>query len=152
MDPIIAERLGLAQPLARHLDDFLTDLANAGASAHTGRAYRGDLIAFAAHHGEDIAELTAAPVTKWAVRHNLLQANPMDRIDTVKVPKSLPRPAAAADVAKVLAVICSRWPRKDLPLGRRAPTPSGCGRPCGAGRAACRWPSSPRSCWRRWPA
>ncbi|MET8991937.1 hypothetical protein ABZW49_41360 [Nonomuraea wenchangensis] len=42
----------------------------------------------------------------------------MDRIDTVKVPKSLPRPAAAADVAKVLAVICSRRPRKDLSLDR----------------------------------
>ncbi|MEU8359336.1 hypothetical protein AB0C27_25300 [Nonomuraea sp. NPDC048882] len=33
--------------LARHLEDFLTDLANAGKSAHTRRAYRGDLIAFA---------------------------------------------------------------------------------------------------------
>ncbi|MEU0477970.1 tyrosine-type recombinase/integrase [Streptosporangium sp. NPDC006013] len=42
----------------------------------------------------------------------------MDRIDTVKVPKSLPRPATGADVAKVLAVICSRRPRKDLPLDR----------------------------------
>ncbi|MEU4235429.1 tyrosine-type recombinase/integrase [Nonomuraea sp. NPDC026600] len=42
----------------------------------------------------------------------------MDRIDPVKVPKSLPRPAAAADVAKVFAVICSRRPRKDLPLDR----------------------------------
>ena len=42
----------------------------------------------------------------------------MDKIDTVKVPKTLPRPAAAADVAKVLAVICSRRPRKDVPLGR----------------------------------
>ncbi|WP_246083534.1 tyrosine-type recombinase/integrase [Nonomuraea diastatica] len=42
----------------------------------------------------------------------------MDRIDTVKVPKTLPRPAAAADVAKVLTMICSRWPRKDLPLDR----------------------------------
>ncbi|MER6947378.1 tyrosine-type recombinase/integrase [Nonomuraea sp. NPDC000554] len=42
----------------------------------------------------------------------------MDRIDTVKVPKTLPRPASAADVAKVFAAICSRWPRKDLLLGR----------------------------------
>ncbi|MGW0444804.1 Tyrosine recombinase XerD [Nonomuraea coxensis DSM 45129] len=143
VDPVIAEQLGRSHPLARHLDDFLTDLANAGKSAHTRRAYRGDLIAFAAHHGEELAELTAAPVraflaelaelspasrkrkraavasfTKWAVRHDLLDANPMDRIDTVKVPKNLPRPAAAADVAKLLAVICSRRPRKDLPLDR----------------------------------
>jgi integrase/recombinase XerC/integrase/recombinase XerD len=49
VDSIIVEQLGRTHPLARHLDDFLTDLANAGASAHTRRAYRGDLIAFAAH-------------------------------------------------------------------------------------------------------
>jgi integrase/recombinase XerD len=42
----------------------------------------------------------------------------MDRIDTVKVPKRLPRPAAAADVSAVLAVICTRRPRKDVPLDR----------------------------------
>ncbi|MDX3108148.1 tyrosine-type recombinase/integrase [Nonomuraea angiospora] len=42
----------------------------------------------------------------------------MDRIDTVRVPKNLPCPAAAADVSKVLAVICTRRPRKDLPLDR----------------------------------
>ena len=40
----------------------------------------------------------------------------MDRIDNIKVPRSLPRPAAAADVAKVLAVICTRRPRKDIQL------------------------------------
>ncbi|MGJ6969470.1 tyrosine-type recombinase/integrase [Streptosporangium sp. G11] len=142
MDPVIVERLG-AHPLAAHLDDFLTDRANAGASAHTRRAYRGDLIAFAAHHGDPVGALTAAPIRaylaeiaelspasrkrkraavasfcKWAVRHDLLQANPMDRIDTVKVPRNLPRPASADDVAKVLAVICSRRPRKNLPLDR----------------------------------
>ncbi|MFG1687638.1 tyrosine-type recombinase/integrase [Nonomuraea sp. NPDC049269] len=127
-----------ARPPSRRL---LTDLANAGASTHTRRAYRGDLITFAAHHGEEIGALSAAPVraflaelvdltpasrkraavasfAKWAVRHDLLHANPMDRIDTIKAPKSLPRPAAAADVVKVPAVICSRRPRKDLPLDR----------------------------------
>jgi integrase/recombinase XerD len=81
-------------PLARHIDDFLTDLANANKPRNTIRAYRGDLIAFAAHHDGDIAALTAAPVRaflgqiagqapatrkrkraavasfcKWAVRH-----------------------------------------------------------------------------------
>ncbi len=35
-------------PLARHIDDFLTDLANANRPRNTIRAYRGDLIAFAA--------------------------------------------------------------------------------------------------------
>jgi integrase/recombinase XerD len=42
----------------------------------------------------------------------------MDKIDTVKVPRTLPRPAAAADVTKVLAAICGRRPRKDIPLDR----------------------------------
>jgi integrase/recombinase XerD len=48
--------------LARHLDDFLTDLANTNKPRNTIRAYRGDLIAFAACHDGDIAALTAAPV------------------------------------------------------------------------------------------
>jgi integrase/recombinase XerD len=107
------------------------------------RTYRGDLLQFAVHHDGEVGELTAVVVRayltevadlaastrkrkraavasfcRWAVRHDLLAANPMDKIDTIKVPKTLPRPATAADVAKVLAVICSRRPRKDLPLDR----------------------------------
>jgi integrase/recombinase XerD len=128
-------------PLARHIDDFLTDLANANKPRNTIRAYRGDLIAFAAHHGGEIAPLTAAPVRaflgeiagqapatrkrkraavasfcKWAVRHELLDASPMDRIDAIEIPRTLPRPAAAADITAVLNAICSRRPRKDVPL------------------------------------
>jgi integrase/recombinase XerD len=103
----------------------------------------GGLIQFAACRDGEIGALTAAPVRaylagvagfapssrkrkraavasfcKWAVRHDLLTANPMDKIDTIKVPKTLPRPAAAADVATVLAVICTRRPRKDVPVDR----------------------------------
>jgi integrase/recombinase XerD len=129
-------------PLARHIDDFLTDLANANKPRNTIRAYRGDLTGFAAHHDGEIGELTAAPVRaflgeiagqapatrkrkraavasfcKWAVRHELLEASPIDRIDTIEVPRTLPRPAAADDIAAVLDAICSRRPRKDLPLG-----------------------------------
>src|SRR5262249_61670387 len=110
-------------PPARHIDDFLTDLANANKPRNTIRAYRGDLTGFAAHHDGDIAGLSAAPVRaflgeiagqapatrkrkraavasfcKWAVRHELLAASPMDRIDAIEVPRTLPRPAAAADV------------------------------------------------------
>jgi integrase/recombinase XerD len=40
----------------------------------------------------------------------------MDRIDAIEVPRTLPRPAAAADIAAVLGAICSRRPRKDVPL------------------------------------
>jgi len=129
-------------PLARHIDDFLTDLANANKPRNTIRAYRSDLIGFAAHHDGEIAALTAVPIRaflgeiagqapatrkrkraaiasfcKWAVRHDLLAASPMDRIDAIAVPRTLPRPAAAADVAAVLDAICSRRPRKDVPLG-----------------------------------
>jgi Phage integrase, N-terminal SAM-like domain len=123
MDPVLIEHLGRTHPLARHLDDFLTDLANAGSSTHTRRAYRGDLLKFAAHHdGEigdldtvvvrayltDVADLAAstrkrkrkraavASFCRWAVRHDLLLASPMDKIDTIKVPKTLPRPAVGA--------------------------------------------------------
>jgi len=128
-------------PLAAHIDDFLADLANANKPRNTIRAYRGDLIAFAAHHDGEIGDLSAAPVRaflgeiavqaastrkrkraavasfcRWAVRHDLLGASPMDRIDTVTVPKTLPRPAPAADIAAVLGAICSRRPRKDVPV------------------------------------
>jgi transposase InsO family protein len=58
-----------------------------------------------------------ASFCKWAVRHELLDASPMDRIDAIEVPRTLPRPAAAADVAAVLDAICSRRPRKDVPVG-----------------------------------
>jgi hypothetical protein len=49
-------------PLARHIDDFLTDLANANKPRNTIRAYRGDLVVFAAHYDGEVAGLTAAPV------------------------------------------------------------------------------------------
>jgi integrase/recombinase XerC/integrase/recombinase XerD len=120
-------------------------MTGGGAGAPGGLlcAYRGDLLQFCAHHDGETSELTAVPVRaylaeiaelapstrkrkraavasfcRWAVRHDLLDANPMDKIDTIKVPKTLPRPAATADVAKVLARICSRRPRKDVPLDR----------------------------------
>ncbi|BCY11121.1 hypothetical protein L3i22_062090 [Actinoplanes sp. L3-i22] len=143
MDEAIREQLGADHPLAAAIDAFLTDLANGTASAHTIRAYRGDLLQFAAHHDAGPGELTVAPVRaflaattdlapatrkrkraavssfcRWAVQHELLDANPMDRVDTVKVPKRLPRPAPAAAVAKVLNAICPRRPRRDLRLDR----------------------------------
>jgi integrase/recombinase XerD len=140
-----AERTALGalpgHPLAAHIDDFLTDLANANKPRNTIRAYRGDLLAFAAHHDGEIGGITAAPVRaflaeiagqapstrkrkraavasfcRWAVRHDLLDFSPMDRIDTVTVPKTLPRPADPADVRAVLDAICPRRPRKEVPV------------------------------------
>jgi integrase/recombinase XerD len=141
VDAMIVEQLGKEHPLARHLDDFLIDAKNANASRHTLPAYRGDLLQFTAPCDDDLAHLTADPIRafladigelspatrkrkraavssfcKWAVRHDLLGANPMDKIAIIKVPETLPRPAKANDVAKVLNSICSRRPRKDVPL------------------------------------
>jgi integrase/recombinase XerD len=53
---------------------------------------------------------------RWAVRHDLLGASPMDRIETVTVSKTLPRPTAAGDIQAVLGAICSRRPRMDVTL------------------------------------
>jgi integrase len=168
VDDVIPKHLGSAHPLAPALDEFLTDLRNGNASAHTIRAYRGDLLAFAAHHYAGPSELTAVPVRayltettglapstrkrkraavasfcQWVVRHELLDANPLDRIDTVKVPKRLPSPAAAGDVAKVLAAICPRRPRKDLPCAstaRAAPCAPCCRTTVATSRySSCNW-------------
>lgn len=139
----VVEALGQTHPLARHIAEFLTDLSNGARPANTVRAYRGDLIGFAAHHDDELTELTAAPIRaylselaglspatrkrkraalasfcRWAVRHDLLDANPIDKIDTITVAKRLPRPADPDDVARVLATICARRPRKDIPLHR----------------------------------
>lgn len=123
------------------IGDFLDDLVNANRPANTVRAYRGDLSAFAEHVDGDVAGVDVAAVRsflgeisdqapatrkrkraavaafcRWAVRHELLAANPMDRIDTITVPKTLPRPATTADVYRVLDRICARRPRKNIPL------------------------------------
>lgn len=128
-------------PMEVHIEDFLTDLANANRPANTIRAYRGDLSAFAEYVDGDLAAMDVAPVRaflseiaeqapatrkrkraalsafcRWAVRHDRLVANPMDKVDAITVPKRLPRPAAADEVARVLDSICSRRPRKDLPV------------------------------------
>ena len=42
----------------------------------------------------------------------------MDRIDTITVPKTLPRPADPENVKKVFGQICSRRPRKAVSIGR----------------------------------
>src|SRR6266536_4051846 len=132
-------------PLARHIDDFLTDLANANKPRNTIRAYRGDLIGFVAHHDGDIAGLSAVPVRaflsevagqapstrkrkraavasfcKWAVRHDLLDASPMDRIEAIEVPRTLPRPAAAGDIAAVLDCDLLPAAAQGRPPGRAA--------------------------------
>jgi hypothetical protein len=59
------------------IDDFLADLANAYKPPSTIRAYRGDLIAFAAHHDGEIAGVTAAPVRSPATIRNRNDSRPV---------------------------------------------------------------------------
>jgi hypothetical protein len=75
------------QPLARHIDDFLTDLANANKPRNTIRAYRGDLTAFAAHHDGDTAALTAAPVRAF-LSEIAVQAWPPASANAPRSPRS----------------------------------------------------------------
>jgi hypothetical protein len=55
-------RRAAGHPLARHIEDFLTDLANANKPPNTIRAYHGDLTGFAAYYDSEIAGLSAAPI------------------------------------------------------------------------------------------
>ncbi|GAB4590264.1 tyrosine-type recombinase/integrase [Nocardia sp. IFM 10818] len=138
---VLTDALGTDHPLVAPIDDFLTDLRNAGRSRNTIKAYRGDLIMFARHHHDELAALTVAPVRAylsenidnsaatrsrrrsavkafcaWAVRQELLEANPVDKTEAVTVPKGLPRPAPYEQVHKLLNTICARRPRKDVPI------------------------------------
>lgn len=49
-------------PLHAHIEQFLTDLANANRPANTLRAYRGDLTGFAEHVDGGIDAVTVAAV------------------------------------------------------------------------------------------
>jgi len=126
-------------PLAMDIETFLEDLRNANTSANTIRAYRADLTAFAEHYDGNLATMGVDPIRaflssiarqapatrkrkraavsafcRWAVRHDRMPSNPLDKVDTISVPKTLPRPAPAADIFRVLNAICSRCPRKDI--------------------------------------
>ncbi|MFF7944735.1 site-specific integrase [Nocardia gamkensis] len=128
-------------PVGVHIEDFLTDLANANKPANTIRAYRGDLNAFADHYAGDLKAMGVEPVRaflaaitgqapatrkrkraavsafcRWAVRHDRMPANPLDKVDTITVPRTLPRPVPSRDIYRVLDAICARRPRKDVPI------------------------------------
>jgi hypothetical protein len=66
MDPVVIEHLGRGHPLDWHIGDFLTYPSNAAASRQTIRAYRGDLLQFAAHHDGEIGELTTGRYSSCA--------------------------------------------------------------------------------------
>jgi integrase/recombinase XerC/integrase/recombinase XerD len=129
---VVSARVELpdGHPLARPVTEFLGDLVNGGRSPHTVRGYRGDLAGFAAAHAGGVGEITVAvlrvwlaslgglsPATRarkqaavaaflgWCVRHELIEADPMGRLERVSVPPRAPRGVDPAVLARVLAGI-----------------------------------------------
>jgi integrase/recombinase XerC/integrase/recombinase XerD len=117
-------------PLSGTVRVFLADQEFAGRSLHTIRCYRGDLTELAQHTDAGVDGIDAgvlrswsaatadlavatrarkqasvAAFLRWAVRHELIEVNPMDRFDRVKVPDGVPRPVAPARIAAVIAKV-----------------------------------------------
>jgi site-specific recombinase XerD len=118
---------------------FLADLAHAGRSAHTRRAYAADLAAFQATYDGPVAGITAAtlraffatvahlaPATRarkqaalasfltWAVRQELLAADPMAKVQRVRVEAPAPRGLTREQVEAILAAIPAAQARDRL--------------------------------------
>lgn len=118
---------------------FLADLRQANYSPHTLRAYAADLAQFATFapaqatdvtadtlraFWQSLADQTAATRARkqacltrfltWAYRHDLIPANPMDRIDRVKREPPLPRGVGRETVETILAVIPAAHTRDRL--------------------------------------
>jgi integrase len=122
--------------------DFLADLANAERPATTRRAYASDLAAFTRHYPGRAAGITVqvlrgffatldglAPATRarkqaslssflaWAYRQEAIPANPMAKLERVRLPDPEPRGVPRATVERVLAAI-PRGQRRDRLLFR----------------------------------
>jgi integrase/recombinase XerD len=127
------------QPLARIIAAFLADLGQANRSPHTLRAYGADLAQFVAFYPGPAPAITAetlrafwrslahlSPATRarkqaclarfltWAYRQDLLDANPMEKIDRVKREPPAPRGLARKTVETILASIPPRQQRDRL--------------------------------------
>jgi len=122
-------------PLEPLRDDFLADLQNAGRSPHTITNYRCDLNRLTHTAPGGLADITTAslrrlftsladkaPATRariqasvnafltWCFKHDLIPANPMQKLDRVRVPEAIPRGLDPAVIRKVLGAI----PRRNL--------------------------------------
>lgn len=116
--------------LTAGIADFLADLAHAGRSPHTRRAYAADLAQFASFSPGPLNEITAAslraffattvhlgPATRarkqaalasflaWAYRQERIAANPIDKIERVQRTPPHPRGVGRKVAEAVLAVI-----------------------------------------------
>jgi integrase/recombinase XerD len=135
---VVAPRDGVA-PVSAAVAAFLADLAHAGRSAHTHRAYAADLAAFRAAYDGPIASITAetlrayfatvahlAPATrarkqaalasflKWAYRQDLIAADPMAKVERVRADPPAPRGLTREQVEAILGVIPTAQARDRL--------------------------------------
>ena len=122
--------------LTSAIDVYLEALEARRAPRNTRKAYRLDLAAFERCFPElELADATAsllrsylgegdwAPATRsrrraslasffrWLTRNDLTESNPMDKVDTVVVPETLPRPAEPTAVEAILGRIPPRATR-----------------------------------------
>lgn len=125
--------------LGEVIEAFLTDLTRQHRSYNTIRAYRCDLSDFARFHPGPLGEVTAsvlrcylatltgrAPATHarreaalasllaWAYRAELIDADPMTRIERTRLPPPPPRRIASTQVSAVLRAIPKRKDRDRL--------------------------------------
>jgi integrase/recombinase XerD len=117
-------------PLRAAVAEYLADLAQANRSIHTVRAYRLDLQKLAAFYDGGLTGVTAdilraffatcahlSPATRarteasvasfldWAYRHDRIAADPMQKLDRVKLPPPAPRGVRREEVEAVLTQI-----------------------------------------------
>jgi integrase/recombinase XerD len=129
-------------PVEALVADYLADLANAGRPATTRRAYASDLAAFTRYYAGPADVVTAAvlrgffatldglaPATRarkqaslssfltWAYRQEAIAANPMTKLERVRLPDPKPRVVPPAIVELVLAQV-PRAQRRDRLLFR----------------------------------
>jgi integrase/recombinase XerD len=129
-------------PMVTIVEDFLTDLARAGKSAHTVRAYRSDLRDFTRFFTGPIERITAgvlraylggladkAPATRarreaalaslfaWAYRAEVIASDPMTRLERTRLPASSPRPVPTEHIEAVLRAIPQAKDRDRLLFG-----------------------------------
>jgi hypothetical protein len=119
---------------------YLRELEHAGRSAHTVRAYRSELARLATFHPGTVREVDAAVLRRflatratlaaasrarthaalasflaWCYRHDHIDADPIARIERVRVPEPAPRGLPAGQVEQILAAI-PRTRHRDLLL------------------------------------
>jgi integrase/recombinase XerD len=127
------------QSLDKLVTTFLTDLAHANRSLHTRRAYAADLAQLCAYHQGGVQTITAevlrnffevhlhlSPATRarkqaavacfltWAYQHELIDNNPMLKIERVQLDPPEPRGVGREQVERILKTIPAKCQRDQL--------------------------------------